>query len=141
MTEEGKREKKRIFHIYTKLCNGYAANKAEAAQNYCANERSLQRDIDEKRTFLSADSEGTGIINSVVYDQIQIGYHSKKRIYNTKLHKIEIIEIGKILSAICYPVKKEMKAFQKLAFNCVCLDRMLINEFIAKGDDYGKTYS
>ncbi len=121
MTVEGKRENQCILHIYTKLCNGYAANKAEAAQNYCANEISLQRDIDEKRTFLSADSEGMGIINSVVYDQTQTDYRPK-RIYNKNLCKNKVIEIGKILLDTCSTVKKRSESISKVSVQ-LCVHR------------------
>lgn len=42
----------RVLGIYTKLMNGSLVNKAEEAQNYSVNERSIQRDIDDIRTYL-----------------------------------------------------------------------------------------
>lgn len=59
----------RVLQIYAKLTDGYVVNKAEEAQIYGVNERSIQRDIDDIRNFLDADSERTGILNTVVYDR------------------------------------------------------------------------
>ncbi len=55
---EGKSDKTgRVLGIYTKLIEGYTVNKAEEAEKYGVNERSIQRDIDEIRNFLDDDSE------------------------------------------------------------------------------------
>lgn len=37
----------RVLGIYTKLINGFVVYKSEEAANYCVNERSIQRDIDD----------------------------------------------------------------------------------------------
>lgn len=42
----------RVLGIYTKLMNGYLINKAEEAQRYGVNERSIQRDLDCIRNYL-----------------------------------------------------------------------------------------
>ena len=47
----------RILSIYTKLMNGDVVNKASEAHRYGVNERSIQRDIDDIRNFLSEDAE------------------------------------------------------------------------------------
>ncbi|MCM1027686.1 MAG: WYL domain-containing protein, partial [Roseburia sp.] len=44
----------RVLDIYTKLLGGGIINKAEEAQNYGVNERSIQRDINDIRDFLDA---------------------------------------------------------------------------------------
>lgn len=41
----------RVLGIYTKLIDGQLVNKAEEAQNYHVNERTIQRDIDDIRNF------------------------------------------------------------------------------------------
>ena len=41
MKEEGKDKVKRVLGIYSKLMNGYTIDKAEEAQNYSVNERSI----------------------------------------------------------------------------------------------------
>ena len=42
----------RTLDMYVRLCEGKTVNKAEEAQNYSVNERSIQRDIDDIRTYL-----------------------------------------------------------------------------------------
>ena len=67
MFEEEKGDKiSRVLQIYAKLSDGYIVNKAEEAEYYGVNERSIQRDIDDIRNFLDTDSERTGVVNSVV---------------------------------------------------------------------------
>ena len=45
----------RVLQIYSKLMEGYTVNKAEEAQKYGVNERSIQRDIDDIRNYLDND--------------------------------------------------------------------------------------
>ena len=42
----------RILGIYTRLINGDVVNKEKETNRYSINERSIQRDIDDIRTFL-----------------------------------------------------------------------------------------
>lgn len=86
----------RVLGIYTKLMNGDIVNKAEQAQNYGVNERSIQRDIDDIRNFLELDAENSGYINSVVYDRIEKGYRLEQ-IYKLKLSNSEVLALCKIL--------------------------------------------
>ena len=74
MIDEGREDKVvRVLQIYSKLSDGYIVNKAEEAQNYSVNERSIQRDIDDIRCFLDVDTERTGIENTIIYDREQKG--------------------------------------------------------------------
>ena len=68
----------RVLGIYTKLINGYSVNKAQEAQNYSVNERSIQRDIDDIRNYLELDAENTGYINSVIYDRVKKVYRLER---------------------------------------------------------------
>ena len=45
----------RVLSIYTRLAGGYLINKAEEAQNYGVNERTIQRDIDDIRDFMESE--------------------------------------------------------------------------------------
>ena len=109
----------RVLGIYTKLMNGCLVNKAEEAQNYCVNERSIQRDIDDIRSFLELDAENTGYINSVVYDRIDRGYRLEQ-IYKMKLTNSEVLALCKILLDSRAFTKKEMTdMLDKLISCCV----------------------
>ena len=95
--EELKGDKiERVLSIYTKLLNGYVINKEEEARYYGVNERSIQRDIEDIRSFLDADSERIGYINSVIYDRSYKGYRIEQ-IYKMKLKNSEVLALCKIL--------------------------------------------
>ena len=61
----------RILGIYTKLLSGNIVNKLKEAQEYGVNERTIQRDIEDIRSYMETEAERTGCINSVVYDRIK----------------------------------------------------------------------
>ena len=86
----------RVLQIYTKLTEGYIVNKAEEAVLYGVNERSIQRDIDDIRAFLDADSNRTGIMNSIIYDRQEKGYRLET-IYQMRLKNSEVLALCKIL--------------------------------------------
>ena len=56
----------RVLQIYAKLSDGYVVNKTQEAQRCGVNERTIQRDIDDIRSFLDADLSRTGNVNSIV---------------------------------------------------------------------------
>lgn len=110
---------KRVLQIYTKLVDGYIVNKAEEAARYGVNERSIQRDIDNIRNFLSEDSARTGIINTIVYDRIAKGY-KLETLYQTRLQNSEILALCKILLDSRAFTKSEMvELLDKLVTCCV----------------------
>lgn len=86
----------RVLRIYAKLTEGCIINKAEEAQLYSVNERSITRDIEDIRHFLDADSERTGIVNSVIYDRQSKGYRLET-LYKTRLRNCEVLALCKIL--------------------------------------------
>lgn len=65
----------RVLGIYSKLMGGALVNKAEEAQNYGVNERTIQRDIDDIRNHLETCAETTGVINTIIYDRMEKVYH------------------------------------------------------------------
>lgn len=80
----------RTLGIYTRLMGGYIVSKAEEANRYGVNERTIQRDIDDIRNFLENDMEHTGIVNSVIYDRDEKGY-KLEQVYQLKLSNSEIL--------------------------------------------------
>jgi predicted DNA-binding transcriptional regulator YafY len=109
----------RVLGIYTKLMNGYLINKAEEAQNYGVNERSIQRDIDDIRNFLELDAENTGYINSVIYDRIDKGYRLEQT-YKMKLSNSEVLALCKILlDSRAFTKQEMMEMLDKLISCCV----------------------
>ena len=53
----------RILGIYTKLLSGNIVNKLKEAQEYGVNERTIQRDIEDIRSYMETEAERTGCIN------------------------------------------------------------------------------
>ncbi len=107
----------RVLSIYTKLMNGYLINKAEEANNYGVNERSIQRDIDDIRNFLDMDVENSGLINSIVYDRINKGYRLET-IYKIKFTNSEILALCKILLDSRAFTKGEMSSMLDKLISC-----------------------
>lgn len=120
MEEEIKGDKIiRVLQIYAKLTDGYVVNKAEEAQRYGVNERSIQRDIDDIRNFLDADSERTGVVNSVIYDRQEKGYRLET-LYKIRLKNSEVLALCKILLDSRAFTKSEMtEMLDKLITCCV----------------------
>lgn len=107
----------RVLQIYSKLLDGYIVNKAEEAEKYGVNERSIQRDIDHIRNFLDEDSERTGVINTVVYDRIAKGYRLET-IYQMRLQNSEILALCKILLDSRAFTKAEMEEMLDKLISC-----------------------
>ena len=92
MVDESIEKVERILGIYTKLLNGDIVNKAEEANNYGVNERSIQRDIADIRKFLDQNTGQGEIMSSVIYDRIQKGYKLEQS-FGVKLTNPEILAI------------------------------------------------
>lgn len=107
MDAENKDKTKRVLGIYQKLMNGCLVNKAEEAHIYGVNERSIQRDIEDIRSFLDEGFEQSGIENTVIYDRVNKGYRLEQ-LDKRKFSNGEILAICKILLDSRAFTKKEM---------------------------------
>ncbi len=105
----------RVLSLYARLADGELIRKAAEAETYGVNERTIQRDIDDIRSFFAADLQRTGIFNDVVYDRKEKGYRLE-RIYQLKLKNSEILALCKILL--------ESRAFTKTEMTDM-LDRLI----------------
>lgn len=117
MEYEGSDKVNRVLGIYTKLLNGAVINKAEEAQCYGVNERSIQRDIDDIRDFLDTQSVEKGEVNSVIYDRMKKGY-CLETIYKVKLTNSEILALCKILLDSRAFTKEEMTSMLQRMIDC-----------------------
>ena len=126
----------RVLQIYAKLADGYVVNRAEEAQIYGVNERSIARDIDDIRNFLDEDSKRTGVMNSVVYDRQAKGYHLET-LYKTKLENDEILALCKILLDSRAFTKAEMvKLLDKLIQCCVPKSNQKIVQNLIRNEEF-----
>ena len=65
----------RVLSIYDKLVRGETVNKISEAPWFGVNEKTIQRDIDAIRNFLSQSIvDGHGVVGEVVYDRSKKGY-------------------------------------------------------------------
>ena len=129
--EDLKRDKiNRILGMYTELIQGKVLNKAEEAIHYNVNERSIQRDIDDIRSFLEDTIGETGYTNSVIYDRFAKGYRLE-RVYEEKLTNPEVLAICKILLESRAFRKEEIQdLLNKLITNCIPPENQKIIKFL-----------
>lgn len=121
----------RILDLYTKLMNGYLISKSDEAERYGVNERSIQRDIDDIRNYLSDAALEHGFLNSVVYDREKKGYRLEQ-IYKLRLTNSEILAVCKIMLDCRAFTKKEMKSMLDRMVECCTpeANRKLVQELI-----------
>lgn len=133
--KNGKME--RILSMYTTLMEGGFLYKAQEAEKYGVSPRSIQRDIDEIRNFLSQNVKDAGIINTVEYDRTKDAYHlvqaSKMKFTNS-----EILAICKILLDSRAFTKKEMDSMLQRLVDCCAKpeSHKLIKELIQNEQFY-----
>ena len=98
MKKDGEKNQKieRVLDLYTKLLSGVLINKSEEARNYGVNTRSIQRDIDDIRSFLDMAGINSGQMNTVLYDRRHRGYRLEKN-SRLMLKNSEILAVCKIL--------------------------------------------
>lgn len=94
----------RILELYQMFIAGKVVNKREMAERYGVDLRSIQRDIDSIRDFLSDQMAQNGVVQSIAYDAKEKGYKLVTQ-EATKLSGGEMLTISKILL--------ESKAFHK----------------------------
>ena len=64
----------RTLKIYTRLCEGKVINKTEEAERYHVDERSIQRDITDIRSFLADRAANDGNdVRDIVFDKEKKG--------------------------------------------------------------------
>lgn len=131
--EEVKSERiARVLSIYTKLLDGDVVNKTEEAKRHDVNERTIQRDIDDIRSFFDVDSDRVGYINTIVYDRKEKGYRLEQ-IDRLKLTNSEILALCKILLDSRAFTKREMTDLLDRLVSCCAPkeNRKLVKELIS----------
>ena len=66
--------KDRMLELYTRLAEGKLIYKAEEAEHYKCSLRSIQRDIEDLRTFFHNQSDASGVVQDIIYDKKLKGY-------------------------------------------------------------------
>lgn len=121
----------RELSIYSRLMNGRTINKAEEAERFHVSEKSIQRDIENIRTFLDNQASTDGIPNNLVYDHTDKCYKVEQA-ESTKLTNDEILATCKILLSSRAFSKKEMNnIISKLIDCCVPIrNQKLVNNLM-----------
>ena len=86
----------RVLELYQDFLSGKLINKQEAAEQYYVNVRSIQRDIDSIRDFLSEQCAKGGIVRKIEYDKKENGYRLVTQEIE-QLSKGEVLALCKIL--------------------------------------------
>ena len=106
----------RILNIYVRLCSGFAVSKVTEARRFGVDERTIQRDIDDIRSFLLERGSGdTGDSQEIVYDRYEGGFVMRGG-KSPLMSNSEILAVSKILL--------DSRAFTKKEI-CVILDKMI----------------
>jgi predicted DNA-binding transcriptional regulator YafY len=123
----------RVLDMYERLCAGKVLRKAEEAQRFGIDQRSVQRDIDDIRAFLDERAvAGIGDQRHVVYDRQQKGF--LLRGYQSPLMtNSEILAVSKILlESRAFSKKKMSTILDKLISGCVPQKNMkLVTDLLA----------
>lgn len=123
----------RTLSIYIRLCAGKLINKAEEANRFGVDERSIQRDIDDIRAFLEDQkTERSTESREIIYDRVHKGF-TMTGADGSAMTNSEILAVSKILLESRAFSKKEMDALLgKLIEGCVPLRNMkLVSDLIA----------
>lgn len=129
-----KRQKNsRTLDMYTRLCEGKVLNKAEEAQRFGVDERSIQRDIDDIRAFLEDKRvSDTSDARMIEYDRVKKGFVMNGS-EGSAMTNSEILAVTKILLESRAFTRKEINSIlNKLVEGCVPMKNMkLVSDLIA----------
>jgi predicted DNA-binding transcriptional regulator YafY len=128
-----KRKNARTLDMYSRLCEGKTINKREEALRFGVDERSIQRDIDDIRGFLSDQSAvNARDTRTIVYDRAREGYVMQGD-EGSLMTNDEVLAVSKILLESRAFTKKEMRSIlDKLIAGCVPEKSMkMVSDLIA----------
>lgn len=116
----------RILYLYTKLINGDVIKKDEEAEHFGVHRRSIQRDIEDLRTFFENQvAEGLSD-KQLVYDKASNSYYLRS-LEEVSLSNSEILAVCKILLESRSMCRSEMEPIiHKLLKACVPKEKQAI---------------
>lgn len=129
---KAKKKKYRELDIYARLCDGKIINKQEEASKYEVTERSIQRDIDSIRAFLSNRKNDCGDNRSVTYKRDKKGFVMQGA-EAALMNNDEILAVSKILLESRAFTRDEIgNILDKMICGCVPQKNMkLVSDLIA----------
>lgn len=99
--------KDRLLYMYSRLVDGKMLYKKEEAQRFGCSLRSIQRDIEDLRSFLHEQNEATGLVQDLVYNQ-KLGAYQLVPPSRNLLSNEEVFATLKILLESRAFTKKEL---------------------------------
>ena len=109
----------RVLELYQDFLSGKLINKQEAAEQYYVNVRSIQRDIDSIRDFLSEQCAKEGIVRKIEYDKKENGYRLVTQEVE-QLSKGEVLALCKILLESRAFTKEQVEKQLQIILNLGC---------------------
>lgn len=127
----------RTLDIYVRLCEGKIINKAEEAQHFGVDERTIQRDIDDIRAFLDEQSvQNSNDSRKIEYDRIKKGFIMTGA-EPSMMTNSEILAVSKILLESRAFTKRELNVIlDKLVEGCVPLKNMKLVRDLISNEKY-----
>lgn len=127
----------RILGMYTTLLEGGFLYKAQEAAEYGVSSKTIQRDIEKIRDFLSQNAEKTGVVKTVEYDRTKGAYYLLEA-SQMKFTNSEILAICKILLDSRAFTKKEMDSMLQRLIDCCAKpeNHRLVRELIQNEQFY-----
>ena len=117
--ENYKVAKDRLLFMHSRLIEGKILYKEEEAERFGCSLRSIQRDIDDLRSFFHNQSEDSGIVQELIYDRKLKGYRLVPPVRNV-LRNDEVFAVLKILLESRAFTKEELyPILDKLVDCCV----------------------
>lgn len=121
----------RLMNIYERLQHGEHLSKSELASDYSVSEKTIQRDIDDIRAYLSETHIYDRDI-SIKYDKTLNRYYLQDNSQST-LSSDEVLALYKILLENCsLPKEKLSEIIAKISCILPTADRQIINNDIVK---------
>ncbi len=99
--------KDRLLYMYSRLVDGKMLYKKEEAQRFGCSLRSIQRDIEDLRSFLHEQNEATGLVQDLIYNQ-KLGAYQLVPPSRNMLSNEEVFATLKILLESRAFTKKEL---------------------------------
>lgn len=123
--------KDRLLYMYSRLVDGKLLYKKEEANHFGCSLRSIQRDIDDLRSFLHEQNEASGIVQDLVYNK-QLGAYQLVPPSRNLLANEEVFATLKILLESRAFTKKELYPIIDKLIDC-CIpktEQQRVNELI-----------
>jgi len=129
MAEESGGKTLRVLSIFVRLVHGAGINKNKEVERFSVNEKTIQRSLDEIRSYL-ADAHRDGACGELVYRRADNSYYLEKS-EDGQLQGTDILVLSKILLESRSLCKNEMESLlDKLMRQALPQDKKMIENLV-----------